>query len=115
MTKKPRKLTEREAWLYLAGAWGRVAYVNFDAWAAKVAGSSCFGLCASIACLAHAGKVTDTTRRLMMKRIDDEHGKCGTRRGGYLWSLSESSAEARVSFCLRMAEYLAPKRKKAKV
>ena len=96
-----RYLSERQAWLRIAEAYGVDELGQFsDEHLTRT------GLCRAISKLRNAERVTHETFVAMHQRLS-LHRPFGAI--GYWWPLNHTGAFARIAFCRRMARLCAPK------
>lgn len=84
-------MTEKDAWEFLAILWQNGP-------AARIGGTICYGLCASIDRLETAKFIESCVAAEMRRKIPMQYNQ-----PGYLWPLDELGAKQRVRFCCRMA------------
>lgn len=106
-TSKRKKLTQREAWEYLARKWKRAKDIWGDGHRVEIFDHHPRGLCSSINQMAESGKIDHETQRKMLGRVDRHGCKHGHQAGAYLWHRNADGAKRRVAFCLKHARSLA--------
>ena len=100
-----KRMTEREAWLYLARKWARTRKAHVTLRPAD-GGEACRGLCACACRLIHLGVVKRKVALGMLGRLHRRRpGKMADE--SYYWSLTIRGARARAAFCRRMAKEIA--------
>lgn len=96
-------MTEREAWLYLAEAWGNASAGGSRFYGVLLGWGWCQGLCLSITRLSTHGQISEEVRMSMHAKIRGEPRSFGY---GYVWSLDGSGARSRVAYCREQARLL---------
>jgi hypothetical protein len=94
-----KKMTTREAWLYLAKAWDTSRWCA-DRFISRVNGICCSGLCPGIEALRNTSVINDSQRREMLRVIDPNN----RYRWNYRWRLNKAGARARAEFCRAQAK-----------
>lgn len=100
-------LTEKDAWILLAGLWADAQETETGVWAAECCGYKNLGICPCITDLERAGKISYTTRQSMMRKImsgwkpiyDNWYGR-------FRWDPDQHGARQRSLFCSEQAEKL---------
>jgi hypothetical protein len=99
-------MTEREAWLRLAGYWGQT-HTDHDGDECTVDGS--YGLCINITRLR---TVSERTRQQMRYRLVRHVPRTYDTNTGYFWTCTKAGARSRVRMCLKLAAECAKESRK---
>jgi hypothetical protein len=108
---KGKKLTQKEAWLFLKKEWANVRVVRRDKCYPSVRCEErvpCCGICTCIDALRDRKQITSKTRNAMFKKIDRKSRKQPVsekeRFLGYLFPLSIEGAKQRAKLCGEFAK-----------
>ena len=102
-SKKTNKMTETQAWKYLAELWKSPKTCKYTGNSEATVspsegGFSSYGLCSCV-CFMEFEMISHKTRNSMLQAINTT---CAC--GGYKWPLTAAGAKKRVAFCLKMAK-----------